>query len=76
MKIKYIIGLLVAVLIVGIAYILISPLFITVHMDEVAPVSSSEEATTVNQSDVIGSPGHPASGTARLIKTDEKNLSV
>lgn len=59
------------------AYYTISPLFRSVKIDEtVPPMSDAEKVQSEQQvvsASVIGTTGHPASGTVRVIETDGKN---
>ncbi len=95
---KIIIGS-ISLLILGVAYYAISPLFISTRVDEVAPVAKEaiveadvvvetndgpsttysteseslqkeESSPVVVNAQVVGTSGHPASGTARVIETE------
>lgn len=77
MNAKYIIGGIVFVAVSGFAYYAISPLFRNVTIDEAAP-EPAERSSSVNGAEssvalatVVGTIGHPASGTARIIETDD-----
>jgi hypothetical protein len=61
------------------AYYAISPLFIHIKVDEAAPETSSAKSAeaqpqrdTAQLATVVGTAGHPASGTARIIAADGK----
>ena len=74
---KIIIGA-VALVILGVAYYGVSPLFINVRIDEVAPqpkeASSMSAETnlqiTTEGSAIVGTARHPASGSVRVINTE------
>jgi len=95
--IKYILITIILLIILGVGYYLISPLFITVKIDEASPeveqpkgepvgsvVEEKKESTEVQKetnekpqtkvasAQVIGTTGHPASGTVRIIEADGK----
>jgi hypothetical protein len=75
-KIIYIILVLVCIILLAFAYYAISPLFINIKLDEVVPEMSKEVVNieTKNISaQVIGTVGHPASGSVRIIETEDKN---
>jgi Electron transfer DM13 len=59
------------------AYYAVSPLFRNVKVDEVIPQTSQVEKTQVQQqvtsASVIGTAGHSASGTVRILAVDGKN---
>ena len=61
----------------GFAYYAISPLFRHIKVDEAAPQTSQTENMQVEQeiasASVVGTTGHPASGTARIVSADGKN---
>jgi hypothetical protein len=81
----------VGLLVIGVGYVgyyLISPLFISIQLDEAMPVvvaDTVEPSAVINETNVpqpdtqiieagvpvVGSPGHRASGTARLLTTQE-----
>ncbi len=79
MTLKRIGIVIVVVLILGFGYYAISPLFINVKVDEALPQQSSSLATTSHAmagaaaGDVMGTLGHPASGTARIVSSEGKN---
>lgn len=68
--------------IVAFGYYTISPLFINIKADDANPISSIPTATSTNtpisgvtkylSAPVIGTSGHPASGTARIVEADGK----
>lgn len=68
-KALYTLGIVVLVPLLAFAYYTISPFFINIRMDDVVPVSAQEAMTPVR---VIGTAGHPASGTVRIIGADGK----
>ncbi len=80
-KVLYAAGGVVLIGVLWFAYYAISPLFIVVRVDEEAPVASGvapevmvpEAAASQSQppaAEVVGTVGHPASGTARIVKAD------
>lgn len=72
---KKIIITVVGVTLLGVAYYGISPLFINIKVDEVAPELQAESGTlptSLQGSPVIGTVGHPASGMARVAVADGK----
>lgn len=60
----------------AVAYYLISPLFITVRVEEAAPEQSSDMIsafeTPIAPAQIIGTPLHPASGMVRIVRDNEK----
>lgn len=52
------------------AYYAISPLFITIEMNESAPESADMD--TSRSAAVVDTPAHPASGTVRILEADGK----
>lgn len=62
---KKIIIILVVIVAILIAYYLISPLFIKIEVQEEAP--QVEEGQEIEKNEVIGTSGHPASGTVSVI---------
>lgn len=65
----------IAILVVlGFAYYAISPLFRNVKIDEALPQVPSVTSTQqqIASTNVVGTSGHPASGTVRIVKADEK----
>jgi hypothetical protein len=84
MTIKRIIIILVAIIFLGFGYYAISPLFINIKVDEALPesvqnpdpnnIEEEAEAVIEMSAPVIGSTGHPASGTAKIIKADNKTF--
>jgi len=72
---KAIIGVLV-LLAIGLGYYLISPLFRNIKVDEAVPVG--DVASTVAEistapAPLVGTPGHSAEGTARIVTVGGKN---
>ena len=76
-KILYIPAGFLAVGVLWFAYYTISPLFRQTVLHEAVPQALHAENTQVAQtaasSSVIGTTGHPASGTARIVSADGKN---
>lgn len=74
-KFLYIIGTILAFGILCFAYYAISPLFRNVIIDEASPQTKSQETIMpeqVQSAVVIGSSGHPASGTVHIIEVEGK----
>ena len=72
MNVRYLIAL-VAIIVAGVAYYGISPLFRNVEIHEEAPkTSTSTPMTDQNTAEVIGTDLYPASGTARIIEGEGK----
>lgn len=69
---KYYIGASLALLIVAVAYYGISPLFKNIELDEQAP--GSIDATIESKAEVVGTAGHPASGTVKIIEGEGKRF--
>jgi len=57
------------VAVLGVAWYGLSPLFITIKIDDVLPVTSTSLAQAAP---VIGTAGHPAQGTAIIVETEGK----
>jgi hypothetical protein len=85
MTIKKIIIILVAIIFLSFGYYAISPLFINIKVDEALPesvqnpnnpneIEEEAEAVIEMSAPVVGSIGHPASGTAKIIKADDKTF--
>jgi hypothetical protein len=88
MTIKKIIIILVAIIFLSFGYYAISPLFINIKVDEALPesvqnpnknpdpnnIEEEAEAVIEMSAPVVGSTGHPASGTAKIIKADYKTF--
>ncbi len=68
-KALYIFGAILMVPVLALAYYGLSPLFIHIQANETAPVSAREVTLPAQ---VIGTAGHPASGTARIVRADGK----
>lgn len=70
-NILYIIGILIGIALLAFAYYTISPLFITIKMDDVSPekesVINTQSVEPIVSVNVIGTKGHPASGTVRIV---------
>lgn len=79
-KILYLIASILAVALLWFAYYAISPLFRHVRVDEAAPQAEMPEETIPSETmpnelksaAVIGTTGHPASGTVRIVEADGK----
>ena len=79
-KILYTIGGIVGLALLAFAYYAISPLFINIKLDEALPETKQMESKAMEKSQVqavlapiIGTTGHPASGTVRVIEVDGKS---
>lgn len=78
-KILYVLGVIVGIAILAFGYYTISPLFINIRLDEALPKTKQIESTAMEKSQVqtvlaqvVGTTGHHASGTVRVIKVDGK----
>lgn len=73
---KKIIIWVVGTAVLAFGYYTISPLFISKTLNEVVPVNTNTTVPTVidKLSIVTGTKGHPATGTVRIIKTEDKNI--
>ncbi len=74
-KVFYTIGALIGFIILAFAYYAISPLFINIKVDDANPAISNPSVTLTQPlatMNVIGTTGHPASGTVRVIEADSK----
>ena len=75
---KQIIFGIVIVIILGIGYYAIPPLFIHTRVDEVvpqtvqAPTSTNTDKVSEKSVSITGTQGHPASGTVKIVKVDSK----
>jgi Electron transfer DM13 len=74
-KIFYVFGTLICIGLLAFAYYAISPLFISIKLDEALPEAEQAEQSQVqaNLSPITGTTGHPASGTARVIEADSRS---
>lgn len=75
MKAWRIIGGIVVIILIAFGYYAISPLFRHVRVDEAAPQAQKTETKQpeqVQSAVVIGTAGHPASGTARIVEAEGK----
>ncbi len=79
MKVRYFIGGIVGVVILGAAYYGISPLFRNVKVDEALPggnavVQNADGSAALGsaKAEVVGTVGHPASGTVRVVEDEGK----
>lgn len=72
----YLIGIPVGIVLIAFAYYAISPFFINTKANDLNPAKNSTSSTTPVQSttavNVVGTTGHPASGTVRVVETDGK----
>lgn len=68
-KIIYGVGFVGAVTLLWFAYYAISPLFRNIKLDEQAPLS--QEKREIVLAPIMGTSGHPASGTARVVHGDD-----
>lgn len=75
-KLLYIIGIPIGIVILAFAYYTISPLFINIKTNDLNPAINSTSSATSTQSNtpvnIIGTTGHHASGTVRLVEADGK----
>lgn len=66
-------GIAVGVLVLWFAYYAISPLFRNIQVNEQAPVGTQDtNVPATYMASVVGTTGHPASGTARIVRADGK----
>jgi len=79
-KIFYILGAIISVAVLAFAYYAISPFFINIKLDEALPETKQMESKAIEKSQtqailapIVGTTGHPASGTARIIEIDGKS---
>lgn len=63
-------ALVLAIPLLAFAYYAISPLFITIEMNESAPESADMD--TSRSAAVVATPAHPASGTVRILEAGGK----
>lgn len=72
MKIKYAVIGISAAVVIAVAYYTLSPLFISVRVDEALPQAAQQPQNVFADSAaaVEGTLGHPASGTARIVHAD------
>lgn len=75
-KLFYIISIPICIALLAFAYYTISPFFINIKADDQNPATNNASGTTSVQSivpvNVVGTAGHPASGTVRLVEADDK----
>ncbi|MCB9815366.1 hypothetical protein H6789_02705 [Candidatus Nomurabacteria bacterium] len=72
-KFYYLLSSLILLFAQAFAYYTISPLFIDIVVDEASPITEGTIETEILESkpaEVIGTSGHPVSGTTRLIEVD------
>lgn len=67
-KTKKIIFLLIAVVVLAVAYYALSPLFITLELNESSPEYTTE--IIVDRAEVVDNPAHPASGFVSVLDTE------
>lgn len=76
MKLLYLIGIPICIALLIFAYYAISPLFINIKADDLNPAKDSTSSTISVQQiapvNVVGTTGHPASGTVRIVEADGK----
>lgn len=60
------------VIVLGVAYYGISPVFRNVVIDEALPTPENSEIITSTGAEVVGTVGHPAEGIARIVRADGK----
>lgn len=70
-RIFYILGITIGIAILVFAYYAISPLFINIKLNEALPETAQKQTQTVS-AQVVGTAGHPASGTVRIVIADSK----
>lgn len=78
-----------AIVVLAFGYYTVSPLFIQKTVDEKAPVTLREEPASISMEKevsstptavteklfpITGTKGHPASGTVRIIKTEDRDI--
>lgn len=75
-NILYVLGALVLVGALWFAYYALSPLFINIKVDESLPQAQTSTQTPVSSemagAAVVGTAGHPASGTVRIVEAEGK----
>ena len=79
-KIFYTLGVIVSIAVLAFGYYTISPFFINIRVDEAVPEKMQVESKATEKSQVqvvsapvVGTGGHPASGTVRIIEVDGKS---
>jgi Electron transfer DM13 len=79
-KIFHILVAIIGVAVLAFAYYAISPFFINIKLDEALPETKQMESKAMEKSQsqailapIVGTTGHPASGTARVIEIDGKS---
>ena len=80
MKMWHIVGAAVLIALIAFGYYALSPLFRNVKVDEALPGTKAVETQTKEQSQsqvvsaqVVGTAGHPASGTVRIVEAESKS---
>ncbi len=71
MKTWHVIGAVVAVALIAFGYYAVSPLFRNVRVDEASP-EIKPVGVQATAAQVVGTAGHPASGNARIIRSEGK----
>jgi Electron transfer DM13 len=75
-KLLYIIGISIGVVLLAFGYYTISPFFINIKADDLNPAVNSTSSTTSVQPtapvNVVGTAGHSASGTVRIVEAGGK----
>lgn len=82
-KVRYTLLAIIAIIVLGVGYYGISPIFRNIKADEALPQGAEEKAKNASSTEhtatvvsegaqVVGTTGHPASGTARLVSADGK----
>jgi hypothetical protein len=61
----------VTLVVVGVAYYAITPVFVTITANDVEPVQSVVVSPAVS---IVDTPAHPASGSVSVIKTDTQSF--
>jgi hypothetical protein len=74
-KLFYLISISISIALLAFAYYVISPFFINIKVYDIEPVNNDSTTTSVQPTapvNVIGTAGHPASGTVRIVESDGK----
>ena len=56
----------IAIVLLGVGYYLLSPLFINIKVDEADPAPKPQEVE-IKSAEIIGTTAHPASGSVRIV---------
>lgn len=70
-KVIYLCGIVIGIAVLTFAYYAISPLFINIKVDDASPALNDSKSSDTFP--IVGTKGHPASGTVRIIEADNKN---